>query len=390
MNGPTLLLAGGGTGGHVFPLVAVAHALRRLVPEIRPVFVGTARGMETRFVPAQGFELELLQVLPIRGGGIPGALRGVVRAAALIPEARALITRHRALGVLSIGGYAAGPVALAARTMGLPVGLMEPNSVIGLANWLSVPLVQRAYTAFEITERHFPPGMVVRSGVPLRPGFEPVAPRVSQGSIKVLVLGGSQGAKALNHILPEAICRLPGRLDVLHQCGSSHLETVQQRYADCTLRRDVHLQPQHVEIVPFIENMPKALADSDLVIGRAGAGAVSEIAAVGRPSLLIPYPYASGDHQRVNAESLEKVGAARCVVESEATVDRILAELSSMTSNRADLVAMSRAAAACGRPHAAEVVARDFLSLTGILPAIRGAAPTGGEQSVMNHLSEVA
>src|SRR5690606_38739642 len=155
-------MAGGGTGGHVFPMVAVAHAIQRIMPEIRPIFVGTSRGMETKFVPAQGFELELLDVLPMRGAGVSGLLKGAFRAARLLPESRALIRRYEPRAVFSIGGYAAGPVSLAARTLQIPVALMEPNSVAGLANVLIAPFVQRAYTAFEMVERRFSPGIVLR------------------------------------------------------------------------------------------------------------------------------------------------------------------------------------------------------------------------------------
>lgn len=389
MNGPVVFLAGGGSGGHVFPLVAVAHALRRLLPDIRPIFIGTARGMEVQFVPQQGFELELLNVLPIRGGGLKGAVRGALRAWAMLPESRALLRKYEPRAVLSVGGYAAGPVALAARSLELPVALMEPNSVIGLANWLSIPLVERAYTAFEMTERHFSPGVVLRTGVPLRPGFEPVPPRLASGAQRILVLGGSQGAKALNQILPAALSRVKLPLAVTHQCGQAHVDAVTEQYRACTQAADGS-GSLRVEVVPFISDMPRALAEADLVVGRAGAGAVSEIAAVGRPSLLIPYPYASGDHQRVNAEVLEQGGAARCVVEADASVARVAEELERLLKDRAALEQMARAAARLGRPHAAEAIARDFLALSGLIPAIRGAAPTGGDQAVHNPLSEVA
>lgn len=389
MTQPTVFMAGGGTGGHVFPLVAVAQALRRMLPEIRPVFIGTDRGMETQFVPAQGFELELLRVLPIRGAGLKGALLGATRAVALLPEARALIKRYQPSAVFSIGGYAAGPISMAARTLSLPVALMEPNSVIGLTNWLTAPFVQRAYTAFEITDAHFAPSVVLRSGVPLRPGFEPVPCRVHTGLLNVLVLGGSQGAKALNHILPEALCRVSG-LNITHQCGRTHLETITRRYEECKARYELTSSQSQLKIVPFIDDMAAALAAADLVIGRAGAGAVSEIAAVGRASLLIPYPYASGDHQRINAETLQQAGAARSILERDASADRIEQELKRLCADRALLRAMSDAAKRFGRPFAADVIARDFLELAGLLPAKRGAAGTGGDKAVMNYLSEVA
>ncbi len=390
MTPAVVFLAGGGSGGHVFPLVAVAHAMKRLLPDIRPIFVGTSRGMEVQFVPQQGFELELLDVLPIRGGGVAGAVRGALRACALLPESRALINKYQPRAVLSVGGYAAGPVALAARSLGLPVALMEPNSVIGLANWLSIPLVERAYTAFEMTERHFPPGVVLRTGVPMRPGFLPVPPRMTHGVPRVLVLGGSQGAKALNQILPQALSRLTLPLTVTHQCGRAHVDAVTEQYRVCAQMAEGRPSALRVEVVPFITDMPHALAEADLVVGRAGAGAVSEIAAVGRPSLLIPYPYASGDHQRVNAELLQQGGAARCLLESEASVARVATELETLLKDRVSLQVMARAAAQLGRPAAAETVARDFLALSGLIPAIRGAGPTGGDRAARNPLSEVA
>lgn len=354
----TVFMAGGGTGGHVFPMVAVAHALKRLCPELRPVFIGTARGMETRFVPEQGFELELLEVLPIRGGGVSGALKGAARAAALLPESRALLRKYNPQAVFSIGGYAAGPISMAARTLGLPVALMEPNSAIGLANLLIAPFVQRAYTAFRLTERHFSPAKVLRSGVPLRPGFAPRPYRRQVGKLRVLILGGSQGAKTLNEVLPEALSRLDAPLEVVHQCGKAHLESVQECYEK--------LETSFATVTPFIDDMPAALGDADIVVGRAGASAVSEIAAVGRPSLLIPYPFASGDHQRLNAEALEEGGAAICIRNQEATVERVHSELHRLVTNREELVKMSEAARRLGRPEAAMAVAADFLSLAGI------------------------
>ncbi len=388
MSGPVVFMAGGGTGGHVFPLVAVAHALRKLCPTIRPIFIGTERGMETRFVPEQGFELELLEVLPIRGRGVMGAFRGVMRAAALLPESRALIRKYKPEAVFSIGGYAAGPVSLAARTMGLPVALMEPNSVIGLANWLIAPFVQRAYTAFTLTEKHFRKNVLLASGVPLRPGFDPRPFRVQDGPMRVLVLGGSQGAKALNEILPQSLCQVTAPLSIVHQCGQAHAEVVEKRYRELLLQAG--RAADTVSVVPFITDMPSALANADLVIGRSGAGAVSEITSIGRPSLLIPYPYASGDHQRYNAEALAEGGAARCILESAASVDRMRQEIANLAEQRSQLSEMAQKATALGRPLAAERVARDFLALAGIATSGLSAPPTGGDQSLSQSLGAIA
>ncbi len=354
----TVLMAGGGTGGHVFPLVAVAEALQRLRPGIEPIFVGTERGMETRFVPARGFTLELLSVLPIRGGGPAAALRGIARAAASIPESRTLLRRYQPRGVFSIGGYAAGPVSLAARTMGVPLALMEPNSVIGLANWLLAPLVDRAYTAFEVTERNFSPAVVRRLGVPLREGFSPCPWPGAHGPLRILVLGGSQGAKALNEIVPRALAQVDAPLEIVHQCGAAHLEVVQARYRE--------LGRERAQVIAFIDDMPAALGRAELVISRSGASAVSEIAAVGRPSLLIPYPFASGDHQRVNAEVFEKNGAARAIPNGDVSVARLRSEVELLCGDPAQLARMATAARTLGRPDAARQVAADFLNLMGL------------------------
>lgn len=381
MTSSTVLMAGGGTGGHVFPLVAVAHALRRLNPEIRPVFIGTSRGMETRFVPEQGFELELLDVLPMRGAGISGLLRGAARAAALLPESWALLERLEPVAVFSVGGYAAGPVSLAARMKGIPVALLEPNSVAGLANLLIAPFVQRAYVAFDSVEGHFPPAVVRRLGVPLRSGFEPATYEVAKLP-RILVLGGSQGAKALNENLPQALARLRNPVQVIHQCGKAHQEAVESLYRE--------LKIDFVTVTPFIDDMPSALAHADLVVGRAGAGAVSEIAAVGRPSLLVPYPFASGDHQRINAEYLEKAGAAVTVLNQEATPERLASELDALVSSRAELRKMAFSARNFGRPQAALDVASDFLDLAGLKRRAPSGPPTGGEHSVYGALQEVA
>lgn len=355
---PTLVMAGGGTGGHVFPMVAVAHALRRLRPDARIVFVGTERGMETRVVPQQGFELELLEVLPIRGGGLRGVVAGVAQAARSLPASRALLRRLGARAVFSIGGYAAGPVSLAARTLGLPLALMEPNSIIGLANLLIAPFVQRAYTAFRVTEAHFAPSVVRATGVPLRDGFAPRPYPGRRGPLRVLVLGGSQGAKTLNETVPRALSGVRAPLEVVHQCGQAHRDAVQSLYGE--------LEVHAVQVVPFIDDMPAALAAADLVVSRSGAGAVSEICAVGRPSLLVPYPYAAGDHQRVNAEVLERAGAARCIVAAEATAERLTSAVEELLEDAGSLPRMAQAAQRLGRPTAAETIARDFLELAGL------------------------
>jgi UDP-N-acetylglucosamine--N-acetylmuramyl-(pentapeptide) pyrophosphoryl-undecaprenol N-acetylglucosamine transferase len=355
----TLLFAGGGSGGHVFPMLSVADAVRELLPAARLVFVGTEKGMETKLVPERGYELELVRVVPIRGGGLSGALAGIGSAAASIPQARRIMARYAPAAVFSIGGYAAGPVALAARTLGVPVALAEPNAEVGLANRLIAPFVQRAYVAFDYSQRYFKRAVTVQTGAPIRGGFEPAPYRAPEKNcLSVLVLGGSQGAKSLNEAVPKALSQLGAGVRAVHQCGRAHEAAASALYAELGFG-------ERARVVPFIDDMAGALAAADIVIGRAGAGAVGEICAVGRPSLLVPYPFA-GDHQTLNADCIAKEGASLWIPSADATPERLATELRHLMNDSSRLVKMADNARRIGKPHAAMAIAKDFLKLAGV------------------------
>ncbi len=228
--------------------------------------------------------------------------------------------------------------------------------------------MQRAYTAFPESEKHFKSSVILRAGVPIRAGFTraPYAPRLD--GLRVLVLGGSQGAKSLNEAVPHALAQSPAHVRVMHQCGAAHEAAARALYAELGLQ-------ERAEVVPFISDMQSAIANADLVIGRSGASAVSEICAVGRPSVLIPYPHASGDHQRVNAESLVRAGAAVCLTFAEASPARIAAEISALLDSPMRLSEMAEHAAALGRPEAAHAIALDLLGLAGLADAVHREAP---------------
>ncbi len=379
-----LLFAGGGTGGHVFPMLAVADAVRRLLPSARLVFVGTDKGMETRLVPERGYELERVKVLPIRGGGVTGALRGIGRAASSIPEARSIVARVKPSAVFSIGGYAAGPVALAARTLGIPLALMEPNAEIGLANRLIAPFVQRAYIAFPESQRYFAASCTVKTGVPIRDGFEPAAYAPAPGRFRVLVIGGSQGAKSLNEAVPRALSHLGETIRVVHQCGQAHEAAARSLYRELGFG-------ERARVTPFIEDMPNALAEADFVIGRAGASAVAEICAVGRPSLLVPDPFA-GDHQKVNADSIAREGASVWLPSADATPVRLASELAALIDEPSRLSSMASAARRLGRPRAAHAIAEDLLALAGLAraPSSGGDRAPASSDSSLVKMTEVA
>jgi len=352
----SIFFAGGGTGGHVFPLLAVARSLKERVPEIDPVFIGTERGLETRLVPAAGYRLELMSALPFRGGGLGGASRSLASVARSLPRARELLKRYSPRAVLSIGGYAAVPVALAAKLSGLPLALMEPNAHPGLAHRLVGPGAQRVYTAFAETARFFAAGRALETGVALRSGFAP-SPYHWPGSgqqLRVLVLGGSQGARSLNDLVAPALSRVKVPLAIVHQVGRGNLIALRQRYAE--------LKRPGASVIEFIEDMPEAIASADLVISRAGAGAIAEICAIGRPSLLVPLPL-SGDHQLYNAQALERAGAAVCVASRAATPETLAEKVAELAGDPERLARMAESARAWGRPEATARIAADFLKL---------------------------
>jgi UDP-N-acetylglucosamine--N-acetylmuramyl-(pentapeptide) pyrophosphoryl-undecaprenol N-acetylglucosamine transferase len=264
--------------------------------------------------------------------------------------------------VLSIGGYAAGPVCVAARAGKVPVALLEPNCVVGLANRLCSPVAARAYLAFPEVRRRFRRGAALVTGVPLRTGFEPRDYAAGGDALRVLVIGGSLGAITLNHNVPEAIGLLVREsavpIEVTHQSGHDRQHEVRERYERAGVA-------DRVTLVPFIADVPGALARADVVIERAGASAVSEVCAVGRASVLIPYPFAAGDHQMHNARAMEAAGAAVCMPSEEASPPRIAGVLRLLARDPERRARMAAAARARGRPHAARVIARDLLRLAG-------------------------
>jgi len=356
---PRILLAGGGTGGHVFPAIAVAEAIRA-VADVDIVFCGTARGIEAREVPARGWRLELLDVEPMRGKGVSRALRAAFIAARATVRGLALVHRLKPRVVLSVGGYAAGPVTLAAAMHGIPIAVLEPNSVVGLANALVAPFAQRAYITWDEAASRFRSSACRAYGVPLRGGFAP-RPYAPRGTGRLLVMGGSQGAAALNERLPEAVARLQGivhGLDVVHQAGRDRDVAVREAYA----RHGV----EHAVVVPFLDDVAGAIAHADLVVARAGAGTIAEIAAIGRAAILVPLPHAAGDHQRRNAEALARAGAAVCVQQEAADAARLSSEIERLLRATSARVAMADAARARGTPNAARDVAADLLALAGV------------------------
>jgi UDP-N-acetylglucosamine--N-acetylmuramyl-(pentapeptide) pyrophosphoryl-undecaprenol N-acetylglucosamine transferase len=358
----TILLAAGGTGGHVFPALAVADALTSLAT-VDIVFVGSSRGLERRIVPSHGYRLELIEAAPMKGGGPARAVRGATVAAFATMRAVRLVKRLAPRVVLSVGGYSAGPVALAATLLRIPVAVLEPNATLGLANRLLAPLCKRGYVAWQEVASRFPEGRARLFGVPLRSGFV-ARPYADKGTACVLVLGGSQGADALNRRVPEAMARVAERvpaLEVVHQAGRDREEAVRAAYAREGVPR--------ATVLPFIEDVAKEIAAADLVVARAGATTIAEILAIGRPAILIPFPHAADDHQAKNA--LAAAGAAVTIRQEAADAVRIAMEVTSLFEDPTRRAQMAEAARALGRPSAAVDVAEDLLALAGLVAAPR-------------------
>jgi UDP-N-acetylglucosamine--N-acetylmuramyl-(pentapeptide) pyrophosphoryl-undecaprenol N-acetylglucosamine transferase len=351
-----IVVAGGGTGGHVFPAVAVVEAIECLAAA-EVTFCGTARGVEARVIPAGGWPLELLDVEPMKGMGTARALRAGAVAARATLRSVGLLRRLRPHAVLSVGGYAAGPLALAAALGGVPVAVLEPNRVVGLTNRIIAPFAKRAYVAWDEAGGRFRAAARRPFGVPVRKGFGP-RPYLARGTARVLVMGGSQGASALNDRLPDALARLRGRvadLDVLHQAGPGRDGGVRAAYASLGVER--------VVVSPFLDDVAAAIADADVVVARAGAGTLAEIAAVGRASILVPFPSAADDHQGRNAEGFVRAGAAVAVRQDQADAARLAGEIARLLLDDKARTKMADAARSRGRPDAAHDIAVDLLDL---------------------------
>lgn len=345
-----ILIAGGGTGGHIIPALAVARALKeRHGADV--LLVGTARGMESRLVPEAGFPLRLIEVGPLKSVSLATRLRTVSRLPASIIECRRILREFGAGAVLGVGGYAAGPATLAALWLGIPTMLYEPNAMPGLANRLVGRRVARAAINFPAAAKWFRNAEV--TGVPVRKEFFSLP--APCGSPHLLVFGGSLGARVFNthlpRLMPALLAAVPG-LTVLHQSGERNLDATLQAY------RATDADPARWQVRPFLTDMAAEFARAHLILSRSGATTVAEEAAAGKPALLVPFAAATDEHQRRNAEAMVQAGAAAMVEERElAAADRLLNALTELLREPARLAAMSARARTQAHPGAAERIA---------------------------------
>ena len=351
LGGACIGIMAGGTGGHVFPALAVAETLRTQGMQV--FWIGTERGMESRLVPEHGFELEHVRIEGLRGKGLAQVLGAPFKLAAALWQAVEILRRRAPSVVLGMGGFASGPGGLAARVMGLPLVIHEQNRVPGMTNQWLARIATRVFEAFPGS---FPtPRRAIASGNPVRRAIvelptprERFAGRSGPGNL--LIVGGSLGAKVLNETVPAALALIPEqeRPRVRHQAGQQTLDLARRAYAEAGVA---------AEITPFIADMAEAYGWADLVVCRAGALTVSELAAAGIGSILVPYPYAVDDHQTGNARYLADAGAARLVSQSDLSAAGLAAQLRELLGDRATLLDMAEAARARAHPDAAERIA---------------------------------
>jgi len=363
-----VVIAGGGTGGHLYPGIAVARELLARRPTATVTFAGTARGIEARVVPREGFALDVIRSSGVKGKSVFDRARG----AALVPiglmDGWRIVSARRPSLVIGVGGYSSGPVVMVAALRGVPTMLLEQNAVPGLTNRLLIRVVQAAAVTFDSTQAFFGAKAFV-SGNPVRPEFFATSGSHQESALddqtsvtRVLVFGGSQGAHAINVAMVEAAPQLAAggsHLRLVHQTGERDVEMVRAAYRQAGLQADVE---------PFLFDMGRQLGEADVVVCRAGATTLAEITAAGKASVLIPLPTATDDHQRKNAEALVVAGAADLLLQQGLTGEALAARVLALAGDRGRRERMSAAARSLARPDAARVIVDRALQLVGQQP----------------------
>jgi UDP-N-acetylglucosamine--N-acetylmuramyl-(pentapeptide) pyrophosphoryl-undecaprenol N-acetylglucosamine transferase len=350
-----ILIAGGGTGGHLYPGIAVAAEAKKEGIEV--LFVGTARGIETRVVPKEGFNLKLINAGRFKGMGASQKIKTLYSIPAGAAEAARVISAFGPDAVLGVGGYASFPAVLAAKIMGKPVILQEQNAVPGLANKFLGKIADRICLGFQAARSFFPERKCVLTGNPIRLGLLGIkredalrALGLEQERITLLITGGSGGATKINKAAADALLGLTDmkyKLQFIHQTGERDYEETAAAYEKSGFAS---------RVMPYIYDMAQAYACADLVICRSGALTIAEVTALGKPAVLIPYPFATDNHQEVNARELEDAGAAIVMLDREATGERIAGLVKGLFLNMESLLTMEERSKALGRPQAAAEV----------------------------------
>ncbi|HEX5430512.1 MAG TPA: undecaprenyldiphospho-muramoylpentapeptide beta-N-acetylglucosaminyltransferase [Bryobacteraceae bacterium] len=337
------VMAGGGTGGHVIPALAVARELRAHGHSVR--FIGTRRGLESKLVPPEKFPIDWIEIGGLKRVGLKKTIGTLAELSWSIWEASRLLDRGEPAAVFSMGGYVAGPVLLAALWKRLPVIVMEPNAIPGFTHRKLARYVSRALVSFPETARWFPEGRAEVTGLPVREEFFAIPPKPMGEPLTILITGGSQGSRTLNRAARESWpLWSEHRVRLIHQTGAAAFEELEPAFRASGVPGEIHA---------FLDDMPRAFAEADVVVSRAGMGAVSELAAAGKPSILVPLPTASDQHQLHNAQAFEKNGAAKLIEDRDLTGSRLAEEIMQLAGAPGRLEEMGKAARAFAHPGAA-------------------------------------
>jgi UDP-N-acetylglucosamine--N-acetylmuramyl-(pentapeptide) pyrophosphoryl-undecaprenol N-acetylglucosamine transferase len=350
-----VIFAGGGTGGHLFPGLAVAREFQRRAAATEILFVGTEQGIEFRVLPKEGFKLATLTVKGLKGRGLRGVFDALYGVPASLLRSRAIIRRFRPDCIVGLGGYASGPLLLAGRLARIRCAIMEQNLRPGFTNKLLARWVDRVFTAYRESVNYFPRARVVETGNPVR--WQKLPEVAKRAKFSLLVFGGSAGARRINFAVAAALKQLTdlkAELFVTHQTGSADFAAIKEAYAAL---------PFEAEVTPFIDQMDRAYAQADLVLCRAGATTVAELTAFGKAAILVPYPYAIYDHQRGNAQALRDRGAADMILDQELTGEILAERIRSYLSDRERIDKMAAAARSMGRPDAAARIVDECYAL---------------------------
>jgi UDP-N-acetylglucosamine--N-acetylmuramyl-(pentapeptide) pyrophosphoryl-undecaprenol N-acetylglucosamine transferase len=355
MGVQTLMIAGGGTGGHIYPAIAIAREYVARDASRRVVFVGTERGLEKQIVPKAGFPLEFIDVGGLKGKGGLDLIRNVAKLPLGLLQAFRVVGKHQPSVVLGVGGYSSGPVVLSAALRRIPTVIHDSNAFPGLANRSVARFTTTVMVAFpEALQRLGRPDGVV-TGNPIREEFFKIQPRYRgtevPGYQRLLVFGGSQGSRVINEAMTGALlflARVKDTLEIVHQTGPKDLENVQNAYRNSSFA--------DARVVPYLDPIVDEIAAADFVVSRAGAMTVSELAAAGRASILIPFAAATNNHQELNARAVEKAGGAAVITEAELTPEKLAAAVSELVNDPEKAARMGRAAKSLANPAATKTI----------------------------------
>lgn len=359
-----LLVTGGGTGGHLFPAIAAAEAMTRRFPKTQVLFVGTGRRIDSSSLARYGFMSKTIHCQGLKGKGVLARLKALLLLPVSLGEALWHILCFRPHLVFGVGGYVTGPVVAAARMVGCPAIIHEQNSIPGLANRKLGALTTRICLSLPGSEAYFPVGKTVLTGNPVRQQILELASSQgtnSEGCVRLLILGGSLGAHRVNELVVEALTQhrelFPATIEVIHQTGPADEEMVRSAYNRAGLK---------AEVAAFFADMAGVYSRSDLLISRAGATTLAEIAVLGKPALLIPYPYAADAHQDRNGRYYEQSGGARVLVEKELSGEKLASELAALVADPGRRQSMAAAMRSMGQPDAAERIVDNCLEVMGM------------------------